>query len=54
MISLLEGHCDERGTSEYNIALGERRAESIRSYIMDFGIKPERLYCRSWGEEKPL
>ena len=51
---LLEGHCDKRGTSEYNIALGERRAESIRSYIIDFGIDPGRLYCRSWGEEKPL
>jgi len=51
---LLEGHCDERGTSEYNLALGERRAKAVRVYMIDGGIDSARLSVRSWGKEKPL
>ena len=50
---LLEGHCDERGTPEYNIALGERRAESVKNYMMELGIAGDRITTKSWGEEKP-
>jgi outer membrane protein OmpA-like peptidoglycan-associated protein len=39
----IEGHCDERGTTEYNLALGERRAAAIRSYLNDLGVTPDRL-----------
>ena len=49
----IEGHCDERGTNEYNIALGERRAQSIKKYLMDDGIDQARLSTISYGEEKP-
>ncbi|MBI5183382.1 MAG: peptidoglycan-associated lipoprotein Pal [Nitrospinae bacterium] len=49
----IEGHCDERGTNEYNIALGERRAVSARDYLLSLGISSERLYTVSYGEEKP-
>ncbi|RJP25441.1 MAG: peptidoglycan-associated lipoprotein [Candidatus Omnitrophota bacterium] len=51
---LLEGHCDERGSDEYNLALGERRAQAVCSYMTDLGIDSDRLTTRSWGEEKPL
>lgn len=51
---LLEGHCDERGSNEYNLALGERRAVSVRKHMVELGIAPERITIRSWGEEKPL
>ncbi|MDX9754138.1 MAG: OmpA family protein [bacterium] len=51
---LLEGHCDERGSSEYNLALGERRAEVVRQRMIELGIPAERISTRSWGEEKPL
>jgi len=51
---LIEGHCDERGTAEYNIALGERRAESAKSYLVSLGVKPGDLPTVSFGEEKPL
>jgi peptidoglycan-associated lipoprotein len=51
---LLEGHCDERGSNEYNIALGDRRAQSVREYMIRQGINPERIITRSFGEEKPL
>jgi peptidoglycan-associated lipoprotein len=51
---LIEGHCDERGTAEYNIALGERRAESTKSYLVSLGVKPGALSTVSFGEEKPL
>ena len=51
---LLEGHGDERGTNEYNLALGERRAEAVRNYMVDLGIEASRISVRSWGEEKPL
>ena len=49
-----EGHCDERGTSEYNMALGERRSLSARRYLVSLGIAPERLGTVSYGAEKPL
>jgi len=50
----IEGHCDERGTVEYNIALGERRAWAVKSYLVDFGINPENLITISYGKEKPI
>lgn len=51
---IIEGHCDERGTSEYNLALGERRANSARDYIVNLGVAPARLKTVSYGEEKPF
>ncbi len=51
---VIEGHCDERGTNEYNMALGDRRAQSARNYLVDLGIKRHRLTTISYGEEKPL
>jgi peptidoglycan-associated lipoprotein len=51
---LLEGHCDERGSNEYNLALGERRASAVFHTMKDLGIDPDRVVMRSWGEEKPL
>lgn len=51
---LVEGHCDERGTVEYNLALGERRAKSVVSYLVSLGVPRSRLETKSWGEEKPL
>lgn len=51
---VIEGHCDERGTTEYNLALGERRAESAKRFLTDLGINPSRLTTVSYGEEKPL
>jgi peptidoglycan-associated lipoprotein len=50
----LEGHCDERGTNEYNLALGERRANSARNYLLSIGVSPERISTISYGEERPL
>jgi peptidoglycan-associated lipoprotein len=50
----IEGHCDERGTVEYNLALGERRANSTRNYLVSLGISPDRIYTISYGEERPL
>ncbi|MFH0926067.1 MAG: peptidoglycan-associated lipoprotein Pal [bacterium] len=50
---MIEGHCDERGTNEYNLGLGERRALSIRSYLIRLGIASDRLHTISYGEEKP-
>ena len=51
---LIDGHCDERGTNEYNLALGERRAFSARDYLLSLGIPTNILYTKSWGEEKPI
>ena len=51
---VIEGHCDERGTNEYNLALGERRANSARDYIVKLGVDPARLKTVSFGEEKPF
>lgn len=50
----LAGYCDERGADQYNIALGERRAEAVRSYLLSLGISAARLEAVSFGEEKPL
>ena len=51
---LIEGHCDERGTNEYNLALGERRAQRTRDYLTSLGISTNILFTKSWGEEKPI
>ena len=50
----IEGHCDERGTNEYNLALGDRRAESAKAFLGDLGIDPARLTTISYGEERPV
>jgi peptidoglycan-associated lipoprotein len=50
----IEGHCDERGTFEYNLALGERRANSTRTYLVSIGIAADRISTISYGEERPL
>ena len=50
----IEGHCDERGTVEYNLALGERRANSAKKYLVSLGISEDRISTISFGEEKPL
>ena len=50
----IEGHADERGTREYNLALGQRRSESVASYLIANGIKRNRLITKSYGEERPL
>ena len=50
----IEGHCDERGTIEYNLALGERRANSAKKYLISLGISENRISTISYGEEKPL
>jgi len=50
----IEGHCDNRGTNEYNLALGEGRAQSARDFLVDLGIRPSRLNTLSYGEERPL
>ncbi|HEY7216228.1 MAG TPA: peptidoglycan-associated lipoprotein Pal [Thermoanaerobaculia bacterium] len=50
----LEGHCDERGTSEYNLALGERRARAARDYLVSLGVPASRLATISYGEERPV
>jgi peptidoglycan-associated lipoprotein len=50
----VEGHCDERGTDAYNIALGERRAESVKNFLVDLGISSNRLNTVSYGEERPI
>ncbi len=51
---LIEGHCDERGTPEYNIALGERRAESAKTYLVSLGVNAGAVSTVSFGEEKPI
>lgn len=51
---LIEGHCDERGTREYNLQLGMRRAESAKKYLVDLGIDEKRLETISYGKDKPL
>jgi peptidoglycan-associated lipoprotein len=50
----IEGHCDERGTNEYNLALGDRRANSAKSFLMDLGVAESRLTTISYGEERPI
>jgi peptidoglycan-associated lipoprotein len=51
---LIEGHCDERGTPEYNLVLGERRAKAAMSYLVALGIPASRISIISYGEERPL
>jgi|SRR5688572_2176084 peptidoglycan-associated lipoprotein len=50
----IEGHCDERGTTEYNVALGSRRAESVKDYLVTLGTSADRLSTISYGEEVPV
>jgi peptidoglycan-associated lipoprotein len=50
----IEGHCDPRGSTEYNLALGQRRAEAVRAYLVNLGIDGSRLSTLSYGEERPL
>jgi peptidoglycan-associated lipoprotein len=50
----IEGNCDERGSREYNLALGERRAKAAEKYLINLGVDANRLTTVSWGEEKPL
>ena len=49
----VEGHCDERGTREYNLALGERRADSVRNYLIALGVDANRIRVISYGKERP-
>ena len=51
---VLEGHCDERGTTEYNLALGEKRAKAAREFLVRYGIDASRLRVVSYGEERPF
>ena len=50
---LIEGHCDERGSEEYNLALGEKRANSVKDYLVDLGVDVSRIQTLSFGEERP-
>jgi peptidoglycan-associated lipoprotein len=50
----IQGHCDDRGTNEYNLALGDRRAESAKAFLVDLGIDASRLTTISYGEERPV
>jgi peptidoglycan-associated lipoprotein len=52
--SVLEGHADERGTREYNLALGERRANAAKDYLMTYGISSDRISVLSYGKERPV
>lgn len=51
---IVEGHCDERGTIEYNLSLGQRRARSVRDYLVTLGVGRERIRTVSYGEERPV
>jgi peptidoglycan-associated lipoprotein len=51
---LIEGHCDERGTNEYNLALGERRAKATMNYLVSQGVQASRITIISYGEERPV
>ena len=51
---VLEGHCDERGTREYNLALGERRANAAKDYLMTYGVSASRISVISYGKERPV
>ena len=50
---IVEGHCDERGSNDYNLSLGERRAQAVRAYIIGLGIAADRIRTVSYGEERP-
>ena len=49
----IEGHCDERGTREYNLALGEKRAQAVKNYLISMGIQPSNVSTISYGKERP-
>ncbi|MCL5024490.1 MAG: peptidoglycan-associated lipoprotein Pal [Nitrospirae bacterium] len=51
---LIEGHCDERGTSEYNLALGDKRAKAVKDYLVSLGVSSSRIDTISYGKEKPV
>jgi peptidoglycan-associated lipoprotein len=51
---LIEGHCDERGTSEYNLALGDRRANAAKEYLVSLGVDASRIKTVSYGKERPF
>jgi len=53
-VVVVEGHCDERGSNEYNLALGENRAVTVRDYLVQSGVAADRIQTRSYGEEKPV
>lgn len=50
----IEGHCDERGTREYNLALGDRRANAAKNYLVSLGVSPSRINTVSYGKERPI
>ncbi|HWK90405.1 MAG TPA: OmpA family protein [Longimicrobium sp.] len=50
----IEGHADQRGSTEYNLALGQRRAESVRAFLANYGVDPDRFTTSSFGKERPL
>jgi peptidoglycan-associated lipoprotein len=50
----IEGHCDERGSTEYNLGLGQRRAEAAKNYLISLGISADRMETTSWGKERPF
>lgn len=50
----IEGHCDDRGSSAYNLVLAEKRAKSVRNYLLELGVRPERLTVVSYGKERPF
>ena len=50
----VEGHCDERGTSAYNLVLGEKRAKAVRNYLVELGVSANRLSVVSYGKERPF
>ena len=51
---IIQGHCDERGTREYNLALGERRANAAKDYLLQLGVNPNRVKTISYGKERPV
>jgi peptidoglycan-associated lipoprotein len=53
-VLVIEGHCDERGTAEYNLALGEKRAKAVMDFYIAYGVSPDRLSMISYGEERPF
>ena len=54
LVATIEGHCDERGTREYNLALGERRANAAKNYLVSLGVPADRLRTVSYGKERPV
>jgi peptidoglycan-associated lipoprotein len=54
LVVTIEGHCDERGSDEYNLALGEQRSNAVKSYLVSLGVAAERLNTISYGEERPV